>query len=70
MTQRSRLRSLIKDQRLLIESVLEDGVDAFIGIALDPQGSLTGLLHPFGTVVVAKAYDAQRASEALLGMGP
>jgi len=57
------------DQRLLVESVFEDGLDAFVGRRLDFEGTPAGGLEAVGAIGFAQALDAHAGAEALLGMG-
>ena len=56
-------------QRLLIESVLEDGLDALVGGGLDGQGALAGGFEPVYAVDVAQALEAHAGAKAQFGMG-
>jgi len=37
-------------QRLLVQSVLEDGFDVFVGVGLEGQGSGASVLQTFGSI--------------------
>jgi hypothetical protein len=45
-------------QRLLIQSVLEDGFYVFIGVGLNEQSSGTGSFETFGSISFFQAQDA------------
>ena len=70
MVRRTCLIDLVKKQRLLVESVFEDGLHAFVRVPLDMECPDAGVFQPLRVIVFSQSYDAQRRSEALFRMGP
>ena len=65
------LRVLIclEGQRELIEAVLEDGFNAFVGVCLDGQSACARGFKAIRGVVFPYAHDAEAGAETLLRMG-
>jgi hypothetical protein len=61
---------VLKEQRLSIKAVFEDGFYAFVRAGPYRQSPDGGLLEPFRGVMFAQAYDAKGGTEALLGVRP
>jgi hypothetical protein len=55
-------------QRLLVQSVLEDGFDIFVGVGLEGQGSGTSGLQTFGTIPFFQAEDPKTRPVPLFRM--
>jgi hypothetical protein len=57
-----------EEQRLLIEIVFENGVNTFVRVTLDCQGTDACIFKPFRTVVIGQTDDAEGGSEPLFRM--
>ena len=59
----------VKEQRLLIEMVFQDGFNALERIGLDGQSACRGGLKTLRGVPAGQAHDPETGSKALLWMG-
>ena len=58
--------SVIKHERLLVESPFENRFDAFKGEGFDHESSFAGSFKTFRAVAFAEPHDTQAGTEALL----
>ena len=64
-----RVRDRSRGQRLVLQPVLQDGVNALVAERVQRQGAEAGRLQPRCSVLFAQPQDAQAGPIALHGMG-
>jgi hypothetical protein len=62
------LRRRRATQRLLVQSVLEDGFDILVGVGLEGQGTGASGLQTFGSVAFFQAEDSETGPVPLFRM--
>ena len=63
-----RVRDRSRGQRLVLQPVLQDGVNALVAERVQRQGADTGRLQPCRSVLFAQPQDAQTGPVALDGV--